>query len=373
VAIALLFAHIGYDSSRLSPNDWVIFEVGARSLTHWHGMAVYAGHPLRLYADNPIIQIGPPALLPVVATQWMSPHTVNVLWVVVMALMGVTAIGCAELTGRALVAETSPVRRQLTSLVLGAPLAAAWAYQSGRFHHLDDAMGLLAIAVATWLVATKRSSWLVGLCLGVGVAAKPWAVVATPLILGLSRAERPKAALAAVASAVAFWAPFVLGATDTINELGRLGIIPRGGSILYLLGVHTGVQSWLRPVQFTAGLAVAGYVAWRGRWAAAPLAGIAVRVALDPYAYGYYGLGPVLAAMIWDLSRRTEGRRYPVWTIWTLVVEFGLRLFLAPTTTAWFRLAWVISVIGVFVVARKVEEPAAVDEPAPSTPAVVLA
>lgn len=81
-------------------SDWIIFEIGARTLTHWHHLPFYSGNPLHLYQDDPVIQIGPPPLLLVAGTQWLSPHVVSGMWVYLMSLMGVGAIGFTEAAAR---------------------------------------------------------------------------------------------------------------------------------------------------------------------------------------------------------------------------------------------------------------------------------
>jgi hypothetical protein len=372
LVVALAFAHAGYATSAHDPTDWVIFEVGARTLTHYHHLSIYGGDPLHLYANNSLIQIGPPPLLMIAAVQWLwSPHTINVLFVVIMTLMGVASIGFLSAAARHLADATEAdatevIRSRTITLLAGLPLAAAWGYESGQFHHLDDATGLFCLAIALWLCASGRSAWLVGVALGVAVASKPWAIVFAPMLLGLPRRERAKAALVLMVTAAGFWAPFVLAAPETIRSLGLLRIVPQNDSVLYLLGLHGHVERWLRPVQFTLGAFAAGWVALRGRWTAAPLAGIAVRVAFDPFGYAYYGLGPVLAALAWDLTRPTS-RRLPVWTTWTLFIEFGLRLFASPTICAVGRLVWVISVLAMLLFTRRVT-PEPVDEPAHVAP-----
>jgi hypothetical protein len=112
--------------------------------------------------------------------------------------------------------------------------------------------------------------------------------------------------------------------------------------------MHGSVAGWLRPTQFGLGIAAGSWMVWRGNWAAAPLAGIAMRVALDPFTWAYYGLGPVLAALIWDLAR-PGSRRVPTWTLWTVGIEFGLRLVVSPTATGIGRVVWVLSVCGLLV------------------------
>lgn len=176
----------------------------------------------------------------------------------------------------------------------------------------------------------------------------------SPLVLGLPRAKRAPAVLALTATAAAFRGPFVVAAPTTFHLLGLLRIVPRPGSVLWLFGLRGHVEHWLRPIQFGADIAAASYVAMRGRWTATPLVGIAVRVALDPYAYGYYGLAPVLAALLWDLTRPTE-RRLPVWTMWALFVEVGLPLVAPASVCGVGQLVWVIAILGVFLADRRRE------------------
>ena len=373
IALALGFAHAGYVTSAHAPNDWIIFEVGARTLIHYHHLPMYGGSPLHLYAEDPMIQIGPPALLPVVATQWMSPQPASELFVAVMAVLGVASIGFIEAAARSLTPDMSQLRRQLTVLAVGTPLAAAWGYEGGQFHHLDDALALFCVSLAVWLCATGRSAWLVGIALGLAIATKPWAIVLAPVVLGVPRVNRPKAVLGLFLTACAFWAPFVVAAPDTIHALGLFRITPKPGSILWLLGFHDHVQQWLRPVQFAAGLAAATYVGLRRGWTTAPLVGMAVRVAFDPYVYAYYGLGPVLAAVLWDFTRPTS-RRLPLWTLWTLFIEFGLRLVAPPTVGAIGRVVWIVSVLaGVMLTHRTATDPAPDDVPVPPAARVPVA
>jgi hypothetical protein len=210
-------------------SDWLIFEIGARTLTHWHHLVIYSGSPLHVYADDPMIQIGPPSLLLVVATQWMSPHVVSALWVGIMTLMGLASVGFLEAAARRVAGPAHATRIRVVTLVTGVPLLAAWGYECAKFHHLDDALALLFTALAVWLCATGRSGWLVGVALGVAAASKPWAIVMAPLVLGLPREKRAPAALGLVATAAAFWGPFVMAAPQTVHALGLFHIISHPG------------------------------------------------------------------------------------------------------------------------------------------------
>jgi hypothetical protein len=344
--IGLACAHAGYDSSKGHPNDWMEFEIGARTLVHWHHLAIYNIPALHLYAVNSALQIGPPSFLLIAPFQFLSPHVVNVGFVAFMVVLGLCSVRFAELTGHALQPDGAGVR--LTTFFAGMPVMAAWGYECGQFHHLDDALTLTATAAAVWLCATRRMPITVGALLGLAVAAKPWGVVFVPVLLTLPRNQRPRAILSLLTVAVGFWLPFVLGDSQTLGALGGYHVFPMPGSDLALLGIHGSVTAWLRPLQFSLGVIVGSWVVWRGRWTAAPLAGIAMRVALDPFTWAYYGLGPILTALIWDITRPGR-RRLPVWTMWTLVVEFGLRLVLSPTTAGIGRVVWVGSAVGLLV------------------------
>jgi hypothetical protein len=302
--------------------DWLLFESGARSLIHFHHIQAYGGHALDLYVRLPGLQIGPPAILPVAAFQWLPPWTVNKLFVGVIVALGVAGVRAAELAartirGRGLADALSPA-----VLVGGLIVATDWAWCAVHWHHLDDALALSLTAIACWLIARGRPWWLIGLLIGTAVAAKPWAIMLTPVFLGLPREQRSKAVLAAVASAAAWWGPFVIGGPGTITALGGFHVDALNGSVLSLLGIHGEVQHWLRPVQFLAGIAVGLLVARRGEllWLAAPLAALAVRVLTDPYSWGYYGSGPILFALMWDLAR-PSARRIPIYTLLTAAVE----------------------------------------------------
>lgn len=311
--------------------DWITFEAAARSIVHYHHNLVYQGSALGIYARDPAIQIGPPAILPVAALQWLSPWVVNQLFVGIMVALSAVGIAAAELTARTGGRPTAGDVAGSAAFLGGVIVVIDWSWSTVHWHHLDDVMALSFTAVACWLIARGRPWWLVGILLGTAVAAKPWALILTPVVLGLDREIRSRAVLVAIATATAWWGPFIIGASGTISALGGYHIDAQNGSVLALLGIHGQVQHWLRPVQFFAGLA-AGLLTARvgGRaWLAAPLAALATRVMTDPFSWGYYGMGPILFALVWDLAR-PGARRVPVYTLVTAVIE-GLvpKLFVA--------------------------------------------
>src|SRR5207247_1740458 len=118
----------------------------------------------------------------------------------------------------------------------------------------------------------------------------------------LPRRQAVRALTLGLALGVAAWLPFVVADPHTLSAAGRFAIVNDPGSALQALGVHmAGAPHWVRPLQLALGLALGVAAALRGRWAAALLAGVAVRIALDPGTFGYYATGLVAAALMWDL------------------------------------------------------------------------
>jgi hypothetical protein len=347
--------------ARLS--DWLSFEIAARSFIHFQHNMVYAGNPFALYARIPALQFGPPSWLPLAGLQWLSPWGVKVGFVMVMVLLGVLAVMTIEAISRQVLPELTARGRSLVMLVVGGGVVVAWAYNAGRFQHLDDVMGLTFTVFACGLIQRRKAWWLVGLLLGTAVAAKPWAIILTPVLLGLPRKQRSKVALETIVVAAAWWLPFVVGGSGTIRALASYPIAAQPGSVLWLLGVHGEVQRWLHPVQFVGGIVLAVAIArsgGRNAWLAAPLAAVAFRVLTDPYSPSYYGLGPVLFALLWDTTRPGRWTRLPIYSAVTLLVE-GLVpwLPLAPgfrdfsswgPTLEWAKLVWGLAIIAAVVV-----------------------
>jgi FtsH-binding integral membrane protein len=345
-------------------SDWTIFEVGARSLVHYHGESTYAGSPWHVYVDNSDIQIGPPALWLLAAFEGLSFTTIFSIFSVVMPVIGGFGVAAAALTG-----YTARLRRPLTGIGAWLMVAASglvagiWAYDVAKWRHLDDLLALSLAAGAAYLISRDGPWWLIGIMLGTGIAAKPWAVILAPVLLGLPRRHRPWAALATILAAAAWWGPFVVAAPDTITSLGHYAIEPDPGSVLHLIGIRGNVEGWLRPVQFMLGLGVAALVATRRWWVAAPLAALATRVLTDPYAYGYYGLGPVLFALMYDCAGR-GWRRLPTFTVFTVCIEFLLPYVVhQPTVIGVSKLVWAATIL-IVVLHERPAEPARVGEPA---------
>ncbi|HVT22085.1 MAG TPA: hypothetical protein VHE57_11945 [Mycobacteriales bacterium] len=351
IGATVLFGYLGYKRTLNGNGDWVLFEVGARSLVHYHHNNLYGGNRWHLYIENADLQIGPPAFWAIAIFEGLKFRTIYALFGFVMPALGLLAVGSATLTG----AATRTVRLASRFWVEAAFAAAAvcvaavWAFDSNSAKHLDDAMALSFAATAAMLIARQRPWWLAGILLGTAAATKPWAIILAPMLLGLPRRDLARTTLVTILAAAFWWAPFVISAPSTIQALGHFPVVTQPGSVLQLIGFDGHVERWLRPVQFIVGLGVGAFVAFRRTWLAAPLAALATRVLTDPYAFGYYGLGPLLFAYLLD-SANGGWRGLPVWTAYTAGIEFLLPYTgVGATWVAVGKLVWGLSTLALIL------------------------
>jgi len=180
-------------------------------------------------------------------------------------------------------------------------LPLVWGYLSVYSLHLDDALAITLAVAAMWGVA-KRSEVVVGLGLGLAMAAKPWAAAFLPLVLALPPGRRVRAGVIAVGTCAALWSPFVLGATGTTAALGHFTIKNAPDSALRAFGVHNPfTPNWDRAAQVVVGGAAGVWCARSGRWPAVLMAAAAVRLAIDPGTHRYYVAGIVAFVLVWEV------------------------------------------------------------------------
>ncbi len=283
--------------------DWNYFRNGSGALLGWPTVGTSGG--IHVYATMPSLQIGPPALVATIPFRLLPQPwdliTARVALAATLLLLLRLVDRLAEATGLA-----EDVRRR-GILLGGVALVPAWVDLAVEFVHLDDVLVLVLAALAMLQIARRRPL-LAAVLIGVAVAAKPWAIVLAPLLLrwGWRAAVRPVAVAAAVAAA--WWAPFLLD-PETLPALWGFRLRVSEGSGLFALGLEpaTFIPSWVRPVQLLGGTALGVLAAARGRWAGVVLVGLATRVALDPNPLLYYGVGPVLGALLWDMTRTRSG------------------------------------------------------------------
>ncbi|MFN8075188.1 MAG: hypothetical protein U0Q15_07170 [Kineosporiaceae bacterium] len=261
--------------------DWSFHRLGADALL--------GPDPWTLYARLPQLQIGPAALAAAVPLR----HAPAVAVQVVLWACGLGALWLAERSW------PHAARAQRERLLIGGLLAVpCWSFLVTA-GHLDDALAILATAGAC-LALARGAGLPAGLLVGLAVAAKPWALVVVPVLLAVPALRPRLLALAAALGVPALaWAPFLLAAPRSVGALSgfRIPVAATSGLRLAGLAGHP-FPGAVRPAQLLLGLAVAVLAARRGRWWAVPVVALAVRVALDPGAMGYYAAGPAVAALL---------------------------------------------------------------------------
>ncbi|MEO6019482.1 MAG: hypothetical protein ABIP45_04430 [Knoellia sp.] len=279
---------------------------------------------LHVYAEHPVLQIGPLALgiawalarLSAGHGQQAAELLGSGLGVVVVLL--VRRIAQQALGVRDNAAAHALDRRVLLASVVFAPI---WLYAAVGLTHLDDVLALAFGIAALALVQSRHTVWA-GLAVAVAVDSKPWALPFAMVLLALPSIRMRAVALTVAGMGVLVaWLPFFLVDPQTVQAMHfTIANSPRSG--LRFLGVSSPrTPPWDRPLQTILGLGLAAAAVWRGRAAGIPLVVMASRLALDPSTNRYYTAGLVAGALLWDLvgSRRK-------WPWWSLTVLFALHI-----------------------------------------------
>jgi hypothetical protein len=335
------------------------FLVSLRAVGHGHGdwdFFVDASHrlfgePVRgltkpggfeLYASYPDVVTGPVSLLLVRATAPFGMAGSYAIGVVVANLVAVGALALLERTAVAL-----DRARPATTLLGGVVVLVSWSELAG-YGHLDDALALLALAAVFFGISTRR--WIVvGLGLGLAIAAKQWGLMFLPLVFVLPSPDRWRAAAVAIGIGLVVWAPFLIAGPRMLAQRGLEQVVANDSLFGVFHYPHLEGPSWVRGAQIFGGLALVTIAVWRGRWPAAILVALAFRVLIDPATWSYYTAAVVFGACAWDLlgTRRT----IPVWAVaeFLLLAEVTL-LVDDPMLRGWLRglacLAALITLVG---------------------------
>ena len=305
---------------------------------HWRTGGHPAGTALfDLYHDLPATQIGPVALLvsaPFAALgDWQGRLVVCAA--MLLAFPALLAIG--EDTANRLHPGTADRRRTAeVAAIAGAVGMLMWRQLAVIGMHLDDVLAVLFAALAMNAVV-RRHPRLVGLCVALALCSKPWAATFLPLVLAIpGRRARIEASLAAGITTLLLWGPFIAvhGTLAALDDL-RIGVSEWSGLILLGYQTEQPMPGWVRPAQLVIGVALGSWFVYRGRWAAVPLVGIAVRISLDAGTWSYYYGSLVAAAALWDLVG--SRRRFPWWTLATMFIEYDLKWLLSTN----IELVWV--------------------------------
>ena len=299
--------------------SWHFFATGGQVLADLDD-GTRAG--LHVYAEHPLLQIGPVAL----AVAWGLGQ-----------LSGGHGLLAAELLGTGLGAVLVLLVHRIdhrVRLLRGVPphvgtegpfmvailcFAPVWMYAAISSAHLDDILALTACVVALTCVLSDRGAWA-GVALAVAVDSKPWALPAMVVLLALPTGRsRTMGAGTAVLGIVAGWLPFFVADPQTMRAV-HYTIANTAMSGLHLFDPNAArTPLWDRPVQTVVGLVLGGAAVWRGRVTGVLLLVMASRLALDPGANRYYTAGLVVGALLWDV---TGSRRQ--WPWWSLTVVLGL-------------------------------------------------
>ena len=274
--------------------DWSTVDRGAHLLTGGQ-----AAGGLHLYARDPSIQIGPLTLGAVRFIELFAGRHAALA----VALIG-TALLLPALAGleRAVRFTTDAARHRAAKLTLigGLFIVPAWLQATVVYAHPDDV--LVAVFTVGALVAVARRRPLLGLMIALAIAAKPTAVVLVPLVFVFSGRSRATAgSLAALGFGA--WLPFVIADRATLLASHPQTLVqPHSGLSLFGLA-GTPAPTVLRLAQFGLPLVIGWLVVRRGQWAAVPLIGYGLRVAIDPGDFAYYAVGVLVAALAWHLLR----------------------------------------------------------------------
>ncbi|HEX3784779.1 MAG TPA: hypothetical protein VHX38_34395 [Pseudonocardiaceae bacterium] len=326
IALATVAVGLQLVLYRNSGYSWHFFAEAASLLIGQHPADDAFPGGLHLYANYPQLQFGP---LTVLITVLLLPFSDGGWFLVTwfMTLTGLVVLYLLDRTVRALRPDVdlNGWPAAITMLVGGVSFLVSWELLAVHFGHLDDVLALLLLAMAM-AAAADNAQILAGLCVGLAVDAKPWALACAVLLLGPC-CERPlRASWRAVAVAglviCVAWLPFVLGDPHTLSAAASFTIPNSPASALRALGVTSAnTPPWDRAAQIGIGCLLGAVAILRRRFAAVLALGIGARIALDPSVYSYYTAGLALGVLLWDLA----GYRRPAPRL-SLVCLIGLTL-----------------------------------------------
>jgi hypothetical protein len=303
--------------------SWHYFVQGSSLLFDGASASAPSGG-LDLYANYPQLQIGPfTFVVAELLRQLGGSAGLYAAWVF-MAVLGLVALYVLERIVEAVRPEVAADDRfHLTMLVGGGAFMIGWTDLSIAISHLDDVLALALAVFAVWAVTADLPA-IAGVCIGLSVDSKPWAMVFLPLILVVPADTRRHAAAWTMIAILFAYLPFVIADFHTLSGASQFAITNEPSSALRALGVSDpSTPSWDRGAQIVLGCVLGAIAVWRRRWPALILLGVGARIVLDPEVYGYYTAGVLLGALMWDLL----GQRRPI-PIWTLIC--GASLAVAP-------------------------------------------
>ena len=264
------------------------------SFATW-GEDLLRGHLSAVYAD-PTNQGGPLQLLLNVLLRLVAPD--GTVWLGFAAAVNGGLVYLAMRRCAALQRRRSPAageREVVQRELLVAAAAVLWLAQ-GCLWSGHTAEACIPALWCTGMVCAQRGRPVcAGLCFGVGMGIAPWAVLATPAVLAVSRLRGAVlAAAAAVAVGVALYAPFVL--SGTFHLLDYQWLVESHSLVALLVPVRAPL-GWsgraLQALFVVSGTAlIAVWLRRRPELAVvlAPIVASGLRIASDPKRLDYYWL-----------------------------------------------------------------------------------
>lgn len=301
--------------------SWHYFVQGSTLLFHGAQPGRPAGG-LDLYANYPQLQIGPVTFALAEGLRQLGGGAGVHAAEAFMTVLGLVVLYSVERIAEAMRPELTRTRRlDRTMLFGGGIFMIGWTDLSVGIGHLDDVLALTLVTLAVWAL-TANIPTLAGLCLGLSVDSKPWALVFLALILTVPKFMRTHVAVWTGATVLVAWLPFVIADPHMLTAASAFTIPNEPSSSLRALGVaDAGTPKWDRMAQIGLGCLLGGIAVWRRRWPAIVLLGVGARIVLDPGVYAYYTSGVLLGALMWD----TLGLRKP-WPMWTIITGAALAI-----------------------------------------------
>ncbi|EAP98478.1 hypothetical protein JNB_15978 [Janibacter sp. HTCC2649] len=303
--------------------SWHFFSDGARVLSDLDD-GRHAG--LHVYAEHPVLQIGPVAL----GTAWVLATLSDSNGVLAAQVLGAALGGVIVLLVRHMAhqlqashpsAQRLNVDRQL--LLAAACFVPVWSYVAVSSTHLDDVLAL-TMGMAALALVVSRHPVGAGFAVALAVDSKPWALPLAAVLLALPSLRDRTMALCVVALGVAaVWLPFFIADPQTIRAMHfTIANSPLSGlRALDVMSPRT--PAWDRPLQTVLGAGLAIAAVLRGRTTGVLLVVMASRLALDPSTNHYYTAGLAVGALLWDVTG--SRRRWPWWSLTVLLVLHGAR------------------------------------------------
>jgi hypothetical protein len=297
---------------------------------------------LHLYAGLPQLQIGPLALIFAWLFSLFGAQPALILAQLFGAIAGVAILLVVKEIGREARPDLTSEQIAWRTRWAAVFFIPVWLELAVASAHLDDALALLFGVLGTY-AAVRQRAVLAGLGLGLAVDAKPWALPFAVLLLVLTGAKARAIGLAVLAATIGVcWLPFLIADHNTLNA-ARFTIPNTNRSTLRVLGVSTPrTPAWDRPAQSGLGLLFAAMAVWRGRWPAAILMAVTVRLVLDPGTNIYYLGGVVVGAALWDIAGSNWD--FPWWTaLATCILYLARHVPLPPSADGWLILCYFLA------------------------------